>query len=241
MAKGRLGLFDPIETPAHGAPSSTFTIQFGELPQRDLSPATFEPPCAACQFPLPVRLLLRDGLVRVPVAGLPTVIFIREVRQEAFDKRTVIAKVEGMDLARDRAGVIRFSDIEVQFPYSLLRNATVANLVGFEIREEPSPLTLDWLDSLHPEVEKVSLFVVNRLLKVYRFLSGESYVRPITLSDIFYMQTGWLIPFLSSPFKMALGAPGQAITLEAHPFSEQFHHKLATWLGGRRKYRFGWN
>jgi len=174
MAKGRLGLFDPIETPAHGAPSSTFTIEFGELPQRDLSPARFELPCAACQFPLPFRLLLRDGLVRVPVAGLPTVVFIREVRQEAFDKRTVIAKVEGMDLARDRAGVIRFSDMEVQFPYSLLRNATVANLVGFEAREEPSQLTVDWLDSLHPEVEKVSLFVVNRLLKVYRFLSGES-------------------------------------------------------------------
>ncbi|MBI1885827.1 MAG: hypothetical protein HYS09_05885 [Chloroflexi bacterium] len=142
----------------------------------------------------------------------------------------VIAKTDGMDLMRDRGGVIRYSDVEIQFPYSVIRDEAVAKLVGFEVRAEPQPLTVDWLDSLHPDIEKISIFVVNRLLRAYRLLSGEHYVRPVTLSDVFYMQTGWLVPHLQNPFKTAVGAPHQAITLQAHPFSESFHEELARWV-----------
>lgn len=205
------------------------------MPQRDFSRAMFKPPCAACQFPLPFRLLLRPGLIQVPIAEQPLFIFIREVKQEAYDKRTAIAKVEGMDLSRDRAGIIRFSDVEIHFPYDLLRHQPAAELIGFDVGDEPSALSTEWLDSLHSQVERVSIFAVNRLLRIYRLLSGEHYVRPITLSDIFYMQTGWLIPRLLSPFKMAIGPQNQAFTLEAHPFSDDFHHKLAQWLAEEKE------
>lgn len=227
MSKSKSNLFDPIELPRYVLKGS---IRLGWLPQRDFSPAVFQPPCAACQFSLPFRLLLRPGLVQVSIAGQPTIIIIKEQRQEAFDKRMLIDSVDGIDLKRDRAGVIRYSDVEIQFPYDLLRDRYTAALVGFDLREEPTPLTSEWLNSLHPEIEKVSIFTVNRLLRTYRFLSGEHHIRPITLGDIFFMQTGWLIPGLQSPFKMALGAPGQGITPEARPFSAPFHHELARWL-----------
>lgn len=233
--KTKSNLFDPIESPLYGAPSSTGSIVTVGLPQRDLSRPLFHPPCAACQLPLPFRLLLVNSVMfRVPLAGHPTLVIIREERQTAFDKRMVIAEANGMELRRDRTGVIHYSDVEVQFPYDLLRDAGVATLVGFEIAEEPSTPTSEWLQSLYPDIEKVSIFAVNRLLRAYRFLSGQHYIRPIVSSDIFYRQTGWWLPDGSGLVAMTIGAPGQALTVEAHPFSDHFHEELGRWLIAER-------
>jgi hypothetical protein len=236
-ARKKIGsdLFDPIERPLYGAPNSTGSIEFGELPPRDLSPPVFAPPCAACQFFLPFRLLLACPVAfKFPLLGWPTLITIREERQAAFDKRMPILKADGIDLLRDRAGVIRYSDVEVQFPYALLRDTRVAALVGFAVVEEPPDRTTEWLESLHPDVNKVSIFAVNRLLRAYRFLSGEHWVRSIGATDIFYIQTGWLFPDAPSPFAMTLGTPGQSIVPEARPLSDRFHGELARWLGAER-------
>lgn len=168
------------------------------------------------------------------MGGAETLVVVRDVQQEAFDKRTAIAQVNGMELDRDRRGIVRYSDVEVQFPYDVLRNPVVAARVGFQIRDEPTPLTEDWLKSLYPELRKVSLFAVNRLLRGYRFLSGEHWIRPIVEGDIFCMQTGWLFPGISSPIEMMVGAPGHSIGLQAHPLSSRFHEQLAGWLGAER-------
>lgn len=228
-------LFDPIESPLYGAPSSTGSIVTGNLPLRDLSRPLFRPPCAACQFPLPFRLLVMNPTVfKARLAGHPAAIVVREERQAAFDKRMVIAEANGTELQRDRTGVIRYSDVEVQFPYNLLRDSGLATLAGFEVAEEPSTLTSEWLQSLYPDIEKVSIFAVNRLLRAYRFLSGEHYIRPIVPSDIFYRQPGWWLPDGSGLCAMTLGAPGQALIPEAHPFSGRFHEQLGRWLVAER-------
>lgn len=228
------GLFEPYERSKHGEASKQHSITFQSMPGRDFIQPTFGPPCAATMFPLPFRLLLHDGAVDVPVCGQPTRVFVRVVRQDAFDKRSVIATTDGIELARDRAGVVRFTDIEVHMPYDVIRSAAVANLVGFSIREEPVPITFEWLDSLHDEVESIALFVINRLLRGYRLLSAEHFVRPITPADLFFIQTGWLMPLVYSPFKMAVGSPGQALIPEAHMFSHEFHNALADWLKKER-------
>jgi hypothetical protein len=173
-------------------------------------------------------------MFRVPLAGHTTLVITREERQAAFDKRMVIAEADGMELGRDRTGVIHYSDVEVQFPYDLLRDAGVATMVGFEVAEEPPAPTTEWLHSLYPDVEKVSIFAVNRLLRAYRFLSGQHYIRPIVSSDIFYRQTGWWLPDGSGLVAMTIGAPGQSLIPEAHPFSDHFHEELSRWLMAER-------
>jgi len=233
--KTKSNLFDPIESPLYGAPSTTGSITTVGLPLRDLSRPLFRPPCAACQFPLPFRLLVMSPVVfKVRLAGHPAAIVVREERQTAFDKRMVIAEADGTELGRDRTGVIRYSDVEVQFPYNLLRDSGLATLAGFEVAEEPSILTTEWLQSLYPDIEKVSIFAVNRLLRAYRFLSGEHYVRPIVPSDIFYRQPGWWLPGGSGLCAMTLGAPGQSLIPEARPFSGRFHEELSRWLVAER-------
>jgi hypothetical protein len=229
--KTKSNLFDPIESPLYGTASSTGGIELAAMPLRDLSRALFNPPCAACQFPLPFRLrLMSSVLFRVPIAGHPTAVIVREVPQTTFDQRTLIAKVEGTELEKDRTGIIAYSDVEVQFRYDLLRSEAVATLVGVGAAQEAAPFTIERLQSLYSDIKKVSLFVVNRLLKIYRVLSGEYHVRPIVPGDIFYTQTGWLFPGAPIPMEMTWEPPGGGIVPQSHPFSPAFHDELGRWL-----------
>ena len=228
-------LFEPIEPTLYGEPNSQASVRFTSAPRRDPFPPFFGAPCGMASFALPFRLLLQHGVwIAARLCGRPLMVGLFNRDQPSFDRRTSIDHIEGLELSADRRGIVSYTEVEVHFPYDLLLSPTVQSLLGVAI-EEPRILTTEWFDSLDDAVEKVAILVTNRLLKAYRLLAGKHYVRPITRGELFYVQRGWLMPGLNSPFSMAIGAPQHAIRPSAHVLSPAFHNTLASWLVGERE------
>lgn len=226
-----LELFEPFEALKRGAASSSYTATFRGVPYRDLTPSVLGEPCLACQFPLPFPLLLRSSCAfGMSLGRHRVVILLREERQEAYDKRMPIAQLDGMDIASDRTGVVKYTDVEVQMSPAMFGDKALAVRFGFEATDLSEAGKLGHLADFNEVVEKIAFVVVNRLLRAYRFLSGQHYVRPITRSEVFYMQAGWVRPEGGGLISLAFGAPGQGLTLEAAPFSDDFHTMLGRWL-----------
>lgn len=185
-------LFAPIEPILYGYPNTQATLQGSSVPFRDPSSPMFGAPCGVCMFPLPFRLLLEDGVwFAARLCGEPVAIRVTHQIQPSYDRRTALQTLDRLELSNDRRGIVSYSEVEVQFPYSLVLSEQVRTILGFSSVTQPSIITTEWLDSLDDSIEMAAIFVVNRLLGAYRLLTGQHFVRPVNRGEIFHMHRGW--------------------------------------------------
>ena len=185
-------------------------------------------------FDLPFSLNLPDGIYSVARQGHADSVQIEQIAQDHIDPRLGLAKAD-TEYIRDRYGRLRFSRLIVELPSKVVisqetrRQVEMGHLEALDDIVQLTINTDELISSYGRAAFMEAVDAGNRLIEVYRHVTGHFHIRRVPADEIYQAEIQW---FQSDEL---LGGThyvsfGQGMTLQPTGLDEEMLNEFRSWL-----------